>query len=223
MISLRKPELVLFDLDGTLVDTVPDLAHSADMMLQQLGMPVRGEEKIRRWVGNGIERLVKRALTDDFVGEPDPALYDRALQIFIDIYAEHTCIHSKPYPGVMATLEYLKENGFHLGCVTNKRGQFTHKLLKGLGIYDDFGIIVSGDTLPKKKPDPLPLLHAASAFSIAPENILMVGDSYNDVLAARAAGCQILCVTYGYNAGQDIRAANPDMLIDTLGALPQLI
>ena len=221
--TLRKPELVLFDLDGTLVDSSPDLAYSADSMLEQLGMPRRGEECIRNWIGNGIERLVKRALTGEMHAEPDAALYKNAMPIFLEIYEQNACVLSRCYDGVKDSLNYLREHHYRTGCVTNKATRFTNILLQSLGIHDDFDIIISGDTLAKKKPDPMQLLHAAEHFKVSPDRSLMVGDSINDVEAARAAGFQILCVTYGYNLGQDIRATNPDAVVDTLGELPSLL
>jgi len=221
--TLRKPELVLFDLDGTLVDSSPDLAYSADSMLEQLGMPRRGEECIRNWIGNGIERLVKRALTGEMHAEPDAALYKNAMPIFLEIYEQNACVLSRCYDVVKDSLNYLREHNYRTGCVTNKATRFTNILLQSLGIHDDFDIIISGDTLAKKKPDPMQLLHAAEHFKVSPDRSLMVGDSINDVEAARAAGFQILCVTYGYNLGQDIRATNPDAVVDTLGELPSLL
>ncbi len=221
--DLSHTEMVLLDVDGTLVDTVPDLAWSVDTMLQEIGLPVRGEDKVRGWVGNGIETLVKRALTDADDGEPEAELFDQAFPLFMDIYADNAARHSRFYPGVEDGLEYLKQGDYRLGCVTNKRARFTEILLRSLGIYDDFGIVICGDTLPKRKPDPLPLLHAAEFFEVTPENSLMVGDSINDVGAARAAGFNVLCVSYGYNRGVDIRDAGPDVVIDSLSELPDYL
>ncbi len=221
--DLSHTEMVLLDVDGTLVDTVPDLAWSVDTMLQEIGLPVRGEDKVRGWVGNGIETLIKRALTDADDGEPEAELFDQAFPLFMDIYADNAARHSRFYPGVEDGLEYLKQGDYRLGCVTNKRARFTEILLRSLGIYDDFGIVICGDTLPKRKPDPLPLLHAAEFFEVTPENSLMVGDSINDVGAARAAGFNVLCVSYGYNRGVDIRDAGPDVVIDSLSELPDYL
>ncbi len=213
---LKKPEMILIDVDGTLVDSVPDLAYCVDEMMKQLDLPVRGEAAVRDWVGNGIERLVRRALIGKLDGEPDEALFARAYPIYLDLYAENTSKRSHLYPGVREGIDYLRSNGYRLGCVTNKAAQFTEPLLKELGVYDDFAIVISGDTLPKKKPDPLPLLHAAEFFGVAPVQAMMVGDSVSDVKAARAAGFQIVCMSYGYNHGVDIRDANPDAVIDRL-------
>jgi phosphoglycolate phosphatase len=217
--SLSQPDMVLLDLDGTLVDTVPDLTYCLDTTLRELSLPEAGEAKVREWVGNGIERLVKRGLTDDFDREPDASLFEKALPIFIDSYRENACKRSQLYPGVREGLDYLVSNDFKLGCVTNKLSQFTNTILDTLDIQNEFGIVISGDTLAKKKPDPLPLLHAAEYFGVSPEQSLMIGDSVNDVRAARAAGFQVLCVSYGYNLGQDIRLANPDHVVDSLADL----
>lgn len=220
---LKKPELVLFDLDGTLVDSSPDIAYAADTMLARLGLPPQGETRIRNWIGDGLERTIKRVLTGDLQAEPEVQLFNRALPMFLEIYEKHACVHSRCYEGVTESLAYLRSNDYRTGCVTNKASRFTHILLHTLGIHDGFDIVISGDTLARKKPDPMQLLHAAEQFSISPGRALMVGDSINDVQAARAAGFQVLCVTYGYNLGGDIRAAGPDAVVDTLGDLPGLL
>jgi len=216
---LNHPEMVLLDLDGTLVDTVPDLTYCLDNMLRALSLPEAGETKVREWVGNGIEQLVKRGLSNDFDKEPEASLFEKALPIFIDCYRENACKHSQLYAGVREGLDYLTSNDFKLGCVTNKLSQFTNTILETLDIKNEFGIVISGDTLAKEKPDPLPLLHAAEYFGVKPEQSLMVGDSVNDVNAARAAGFQVLCVSYGYNLGQDIHLANPDHVVESLADL----
>ncbi|HEB66869.1 MAG TPA: phosphoglycolate phosphatase [Gammaproteobacteria bacterium] len=220
---LKNPEMILIDVDGTLVDSVPDLAYCVDEMMKRLGLPPHGEDKVRQWVGNGVERLVRRALVGRLEGEPDEELFRKAYPIFLDLYAENTSKRSRLYPGVREGLDYLKSAGYRLGCVTNKAAQFTEPLLRDLGIMDYFAIVISGDTLPKKKPDPLPLLHAAEFFGVKPEDALMIGDSISDVKAARAAGFQIVCMSYGYNHGQDIREANPDAVIDSMAELPGLL
>lgn len=218
---LARPELVLIDVDGTLVDSVPDLAYCVDEMMRALALPPHGEARVRDWVGNGVERLVRRALVGQLDGEPDQALFEKAYPIFLALYAENTSKRSCLYPGVREGLDYLRAEGFALGCVTNKAAQFTLPLLKDLGVFDDFGIVVAGDTLAKKKPDPLPLLHVAAHFGVEPQRSLMLGDSISDVKAARAAGFSICCVSYGYNHGVDIRGAGPDVVIDSFAELPQ--
>lgn len=215
--------MVLIDVDGTLVDSVPDLAYCVDEMMKHLDMPVHGEAKVRNWVGNGVERLVRRALIGQLDGEPDEALYDRAFPVFIELYRDNTSKRSCLYPGVKQGLDYLKSEGYPMGSVTNKAAQFTEPLLKDLGVYDYFSIVISGDTLPQKKPDPAPLLHAAKFFNVRPEQALMIGDSISDVKAARAAGFRIVCMTYGYNHGVDIREAKPDAVMDSMAELPELL
>ncbi|MBW9258860.1 MAG: phosphoglycolate phosphatase [Candidatus Thiodiazotropha sp. (ex. Lucinisca nassula)] len=213
---IKKPEMILIDVDGTLVDSVPDLAYCVDEMMKQLGRPIHGEVKVRDWVGNGVERLVRRALIGQLNGEPDEADFEKAYPIFLELYAENTSLRSVLYPGIREGLDYLKGQGYRLGCVTNKAAQFTLPLLRDLGVHDDFEIIIAGDTLPKKKPDPMPLLHAAENLGVDPSAALMVGDSQSDVKAARAASFQIVCMSYGYNHGEDIRNYNPDAVIDSL-------
>lgn len=220
---LSKPEMVLIDVDGTLVDSVPDLTYCVDEMMRQLGMPERGEDSVRTWVGNGVERLVRRALINQLDGEPDDALFDKAYPIFLDLYAENTSKRSVLYPGVREGLDYLKSAGYKLGCVTNKVAQFTLPLLKDMGIHDEFGIIICGDTLAEKKPHPMPLLHAAEFFGVKPEQSMMLGDSMSDVKAARAAGFKIICMTYGYNHGVDIRDSHPDAVIDSMAQLQGIL
>ncbi|MET0066785.1 MAG: phosphoglycolate phosphatase [Candidatus Thiodiazotropha sp.] len=220
---IKKPQMILIDVDGTLVDSVPDLAFCVDEMMQRLGRPEHGEERVRDWVGNGVERLVRRALVGQLEGEPDDADFERAYPLFLDLYAENTSQRSLLYPGIREGLDYLKAQGYRLGCVTNKAAQFTLPLLRDLGIYDDFEIIIAGDTLAKKKPDPLPLLHAAEQLGVAPADSLMIGDSQSDVKAARAAGFQIVCMSYGYNHGEDIRSYHPDAVIDALTEIRGLL
>lgn len=218
-----KPEMVLIDVDGTLVDSVPDLAYCVDTMMQRLGREAHGEAKVRNWVGNGVERLVQRALLGQLDGEADSAEFERALPIFLELYDDNVSKRSVLYPGVREGLDYLKQAGYLLGCVTNKASQFTLPLLRDLGVHDDFGIIVCGDTLEKKKPDPMPLLHAATHFAVSPQQSLMLGDSISDVKAARSAGFQIVCMSYGYNHGEDIRNYNPDEVIDSMVELEGLL
>lgn len=221
--KFENQKMVLIDLDGTLVDSVPDLAWCADEMMQQLDLPVRGEAEVRKWVGNGVERLVRRTLIGQLDGEPDEDLFARAYPIYLELYAEHACNRSQLYPGVRSGLDRLRSSGLHMGCVTNKAEQFTLIILENLGIRQDFQLVVSGDSLPRKKPDPLPLLHAAQHFGVDPAQATMIGDSVSDVKAARAAGFNIICVNYGYNHGKDIREADPDVVISSFEELPDYL
>lgn len=160
--SIKTPELVLLDLDGTLVDSIPDLAWSVNKTLQALSLPERDISSIRNWVGNGVETLLHRSLTNDFDGEADATLFDAAFSTFMQSYRDNMCNQASCYPGVREGIDHLKEKNIKLGCVTNKRGEFVGPILEKLGILDDMSIVIAGDTLARKKPDPLPLLHAAS-------------------------------------------------------------
>lgn len=213
--ALKKPRMILIDVDGTLVDSVPDLTYCVDALMEKLGRAPHGEAKVRTWVGNGVERLCRRALIGQLNGEPSDEDFAKAYPIFLDLYAANTSQRSRLFPGVREGVDRFKAAGYILGCVTNKAAQFTLPLLTDLGLKDDFGIIVSGDDLPEKKPHPLPLLHAAKALGVEPAESLMLGDSRSDVKAARAAGFQIVCMSYGYNHGEDIRNENPDAVIDS--------
>jgi len=220
-VSTKKfnPKLIMIDVDGTLVDSVPDLAYCVDELMVIMGREKWGEAKVRHWVGNGVPKLVERSLTGELEGEVNQDDFDKAYPIFLDLYATNTSGRSCLYDGVKAGLKHLKSQGYTVGCVTNKAEQFTHPLLKDLGIFDEFEIVISGDTLEKKKPDPLPLLHAAKHFGIDPKEALMLGDSISDVKASRAAGFDIICMSYGYNHGVDIRHSNPDLVIDSMAEL----
>lgn len=215
--------LVIIDLDGTLIDTAPDLAASANAMLEELGMGGYDRETWKTWIGNGISRFVKRALTGELNGEPDKALYDRAYPILLRHYAERVSRESRPYPGVCEGMEQLQAAGFELACITNKAEAFTRPLLKDLGLAEYFKLVLSGDSLPQRKPDPLPLLHACEIFGVTPAQGVLIGDSANDTEAARAAGMPVICVTYGYNRGLDVRTLGPVAVIDSLTELPRHI
>ena len=150
-------------------------------------------------------------------------LLERAKILLTDCYAEKPDESSRLYPGVTEGLDYTASLGCPIGLVTNKPGRFTVPLIQSLGIHHHFNIIVSGDTLPQQKPDPAPLLHCADRYGVEPARSVMVGDSVNDVAAARAAGMPVLCVSYGYNHGTDIRAHKPDAILDSLAELPSYL
>jgi phosphoglycolate phosphatase len=216
-------KMVMIDLDGTLIDTVPDLAAAANRMLADLGRPGWPLEKAATWIGNGVPRFVKRNLTGEMWGEPETALFERALALFQNHYGASVSGLSRAFPGVVEGLDQLQAAGFQLACITNKAEAFTLPLLRDLGLNGYFKLVLSGDSLPKQKPDPLPLLHACRHFGITPDHGVLVGDSSNDVQAARAAGMPVICVTYGYNHGHDIRESHPDAVVDSLAeVVPQL-
>ena len=223
MSLFQNRKAVLIDLDGTLVDSVPDLANAIDQMMLQLAMPARGIDAVTQWIGNGADRLVKRALVNSMEGEPSEALLQKALPLFEVAYAANNGKHSYLYDGVEVGLNYLHQQGYRLGCVTNKPIAFTLPLLESMGIADFFDVTIGGDQVERIKPDPQPLLMAAEELRVDPKQAVMLGDSVSDVMAARAAGMPIICVSYGYNHGQDIRSHDPDAVINSLAQLKTLI
>ena len=192
-------------------------------MLAELQLPLIEETTLKTYIGNGVARLIKRVLTRDMDAEPDAALFAKAHPIYEKHYAAVVSLNSRPYPGVINGLDALKRAGYRLACITNKAEKFTVPLLEDTGLHDYFELILAGDTLPKKKPDPMPLLHACEKFGVRPDEMLLIGDSLNDTQAARAAGCHVFCVPYGYNRGQDVSALDLDAVVDTLAAAAQLI
>ena len=211
---------VTIDLDGTLADTIPDLAAAANTMLGELGRAALEVDRIRTFVGKGIPKLVERTLTESF---GDAALMERALPVYERCYAECNGRHSALYPGVSEGLDALRGMGMPLACVTNKSGRFTVPLLEQLGLERYFEQVIAGDTLARKKPDPAQLLHACRGFGVAPGDMLVIGDSVNDAEAARAAGCPVFCVTYGYNEGRDVRELDVDAIVASLVEATRLI
>lgn len=218
-----RVKAVMIDLDGTLADTIPDLAAAANQMLGELGRAGLDVALIRTFVGKGISRLVERALAGGKDGTVSGALLERALPIYERCYAEVNGRHTVIYPGVREGLQALRAMQLPLACVTNKPGRFTTPLLDHLGIADYFEQVIAGDTVPRKKPDPAPLLHACTGFAIAPREMLMIGDSLNDAEAARAAGCPVFCVPYGYNEGRDVRELDVDAIVPSLIEAARLI
>jgi phosphoglycolate phosphatase len=224
--NLRFPlrvKAVMIDLDGTLADTIPDLAEAANMMLRELDRPGLERELIRTFVGKGIPKLVERALAGSLEGGAPAGLLARALPIYERCYAEVNGKHTVIFPGVSEGLRTLRAMQLPLACVTNKAERFTLALLEHLQLARCFEQVIAGDTLPQKKPDPQPLLHACRGFGIAPGDMLMIGDSANDVEAARAAGCPVFCVTYGYNEGRDVRELDVDAIVASLIEATRLI
>jgi phosphoglycolate phosphatase len=214
---------VMIDLDGTLLDTIPDLAAAANGMLTELGMPALPEATIRNYVGKGIANLIERTLTNSMDGKPDAALFERAVPVYERTYREVNGKYTTVYPGVQEGLDLLRAQGYPLACVTNKSERFTLPLLDYVKLSGYFVSVVAGDTLPQKKPDPEPLWHACKQMNVAPAEMLMIGDSLNDAQAARAAGCPVFCVTYGYNEGHDVQTLDVDAIVASLVEATRLI
>ncbi|MDR0700830.1 MAG: phosphoglycolate phosphatase [Azoarcus sp.] len=211
---MSAPRAILFDLDGTLLDTVADLADAANLMLAERGQAPRGQEEIHGFVGKGIADLVRRSLTEGRA-PASSADVDAALEAFRRHYAEVNGRRTRPYPGVPELLAALAVRGLEMAIVTNKATGFTLPLLTQFGIARYFGAVVCGDTLPRRKPDPAVIEHACAQLGVKPPESLMIGDSANDALAARAAGAPVLLVTYGYSEGMPVEAIDCDGLLSS--------
>jgi len=215
-LKFSNKKVILFDLDGTLIDSAPDLAVAVNHMLETLNRATFSENIIRFWVGNGAQVLVRRALSgqSEINEDLDPVLFENALEIFLSFYAQNLAVTTVTYPNVPTTLNTLKEAGYRLAIVTNKPFDFVAPILKGLNLDGLFELHLGGDSLSQKKPDPAPLLHVCEQLDVTVEQCVMVGDSKNDILAANAAKMQSIGVSYGYNYGEDIGIYNPDAVFD---------
>lgn len=206
---------ILFDLDGTLLDTIPDLADAVNAMRQDMGMPPLDESVVATYVGKGVEQLVIRALSHDApAANVDTVM--RGLARYSDHYRVLNGQRTRIYPGVTEGLQAFRRQGAKMAVVTNKNQEFTLPLLqqKGLDIY--FDVIVCGDTCERKKPDPLPLFHACDLLGIQPGHALFIGDSINDALAAQAAGIAMLALPYGYNEGRPVHSLPANAIVESL-------
>ena len=229
-LKFTNKEVILFDLDGTLIDSAPDLALAINHMLTTLQRPTFPDDIIRSWVGNGAQVLVKRGLSGkaEIDENMDGELFQKALVTFLSFYKQNLCIDTALYPSVRACLKVLKAKGYRLVIVTNKPFEFIEPILQGLQLTGLFELLLGGDSLEKRKPDPMPLLHVCEKLSVTVEQCLMVGDSKNDILAAKAANMESIGLTYGYNYGEDIGLHDPEVVLDdfsdivtTLSPTPQ--
>jgi len=219
---LRHADLqaAIVDLDGTMVDTLGDFDAALNATLRELSLPPLPRAQIERMVGKGSEHLIRSALAA--VGA-DAARYEPAWAAYQRHYRTINGRHSDLFPGVEAGLDALARAGLRLACVTNKPGEFARDLLRAKGLADRFAVVFGGDAFERKKPDPLPLLRTCAALGTAPPRTLVVGDSRNDAAAARAAGCPVVLVTYGYNHGEPVRAVDADAHVDSLAQLEALL
>ena len=208
-------DAVLFDLDGTLLDTVADLHAAACSMMRDLGRPEPTEEAVRRYVGRGVAVLVKRLLAGSLVVDEDAAPAE-ALASFRHYYSVENGRRACCYPGVIDGLEMLKAQGIRLGVVTNKPEPATLQLLAAKDMTRYFDVIVGGGRLPRLKPDPMPIVWACGRLGLAPAEVLFVGDSGNDFLAARAAGCPVFLLPYGYNEGRGVQELDGDVIVPSV-------
>lgn len=221
--QLATARFLAFDLDGTLIDSVPDLATAVDAALEHLGLPPAGPEQVRTWVGQGSWVLLQKALEAQ---NPNPGseeehqaqlatAHDFFLQAYDRCKGEQTCL----YPQVKATLEALQDLDLPLAVITNKPLRFVPGILETLEIAPYFQLLLGGDSLTHKKPHPAPLLAAAEHFSVSPQQAVLVGDSRHDIQAAKAAGFISVGVPYGYNQGEPLIHYQPDLMINCLSEL----
>ncbi len=218
--TLKHIQAFAFDLDGTLIDSVPDLAAAANAMRTTLGLSPLPQDQLLGFVGDGIAVLTHRALTGSQTDEAEPELWEKGYTLFMQHYNEHVTDHTVIYPDVVNGLMLLRQAGFPLVVITNKVEILATKALKNLGLLDYFSLVIGGDTLPEKKPSALPLQHVAQVLNIEVTEVAMVGDSKNDVLSARNAGTTAIGVTYGY---EDIRAYQPDIVVDGLSQIYDIL
>ncbi|HFQ4907049.1 TPA: phosphoglycolate phosphatase [Vibrio vulnificus] len=221
----QEIKLIAFDLDGTLLDSVPDLAVAADQATRAVGFPGVTELQVRDYVGNGADILIGRALSQSLTINPELSdeLRAQARELFDDFYQQTGHKLSHLYPTVKETLKELNQAGFTLALVTNKPSKFVPDVLQQHGIADYFVDVLGGDSFPEKKPNPIALNWLMEKHQIQPTEMLMVGDSKNDILAAKNAGCASFGLTYGYNHGEPIAASEPDFVADSLAQLLDVV
>ncbi|MGS0897284.1 phosphoglycolate phosphatase [Burkholderia stagnalis] len=209
-------DAALIDLDGTMVDTADDFTAGLNGMLARLDAPATSRDEVIGYVGKGSEHLIRSVLKPRFTADEAHARFDDALAIYQTEYAKINGRHARLYPDVATGLDALRAAGIKLACVTNKPHRFAVELLGQYGLLDRFGIVLGGDSVARKKPDPLPMLTACDALGVAPDAAVAIGDSENDALAGRAAGMATLTVPYGYNHGKAIQTINSDGIVDSL-------
>jgi phosphoglycolate phosphatase len=216
---------IAYDLDGTLVDSVGDLAFAANLMRQELALEPIPESEIKTYIGKGIANLVRRAVMRgrDPGDDVSDAYVANALAICERYYTQVMCRTTQPYPRAIDGLKAALDKGLRLAVITNKATRFTERMLEELDLAKYFELTLSGDSLPKKKPDPEPLLHVGKVFGIDPSELLMIGDSENDIEAAHNAGCPSFFVPYGYFQGADIHELKPTAIVSDLVEAVNLI
>ncbi len=205
----------MIDLDGTLMHTAPEIARAANLMLLELGKSSLDESQIESYIGEGAHVLIKRCLTGQLDGEPDDEIYTAAQKLFFEFYAKNVT-ESEPYPHVVHGLNAIKNAGFRLACVTNKPESFTMPLLEANDLLQFFELVVSGDTLARRKPAPDQLFYICEKMGLSIDEVVLIGDSKTDIAAARNAGCYIFTVPYGYNQGREIAANSVDAKINNI-------
>ena len=216
--NLSNKELFIFDLDGTLIDSVPDITLGVNETLSELSLPNFNEDEVRMWVGNGAEKLMERALeaASKETGNEIDVPFSEVMDSYFKNYRKNLTVNTYAYKGVENALNLLKEQNVKMAIVTNKPFDFIAPVLEFVGIKQFFSLWVGADSLPIKKPNPEPLLHVCKELNISPEKAVMVGDSKNDILAAQNAKINSIGLTYGYNYNEPISAYHPDIVLDNL-------
>lgn len=211
MNKLNDIQAIAFDLDGTLVDSVPGLALAAQRMLDDLSLPMVSNEQVKNWVGNGVDVLLERILKSVNGSE---SVFEHAKQLFNRHYDDAIDQGTQLFPHVISTLAYLKQNQYSMALVTNKPKQFLPALLKSLQLEPYFSLVLGGGDVIKLKPHPAPLYQVMATFGLYHDQLLFVGDSKNDICAAKNAQCKTVGLTYGYNYGESITESHPDYVFD---------
>lgn len=216
-------DLIMFDLDGTLVETAPEIADAVNDLLREIGLPTVGDDLVKDWIGHGTRELMTHAYAHaaqiDILTVRRAGTMDKLMPRFAPYYERRCGTRSRLYPDVLEALRTLRERQVRLAVVTNKEGRYTMPILMAQNIRHFFDLVVSGDSLSAKKPDPLPVQHCLDSFHVEADRALFVGDSQIDVQAARAAGVRVWAVPYGYNMGQAVADSHPDRIIPTMAAL----
>ena len=222
--KFTNKKAIIFDLDGTLIDSEADLALAVNDMLTQLERPTFKLHEIQPWIGNGAHALVKRALSggmqiDESISE---SFFEKAFTTFITSYEQNVCVKTSIYPGVRVSLKVLKAQGYKLAIVTNKPIQFVHPILEKLGLDNLFEIILGGSCVEKRKPDPIPLITVCERLNISASECVMVGDSINDIIPANALKMQSIALMYGNAQGEDLRTYNPSIALHDFSDIVEL-
>jgi len=224
-LKFLNKKVIIFDLDGTLIDSSPDLALAINYMLKSINKERFSLDEIHHWVGNGAETLVKRALSgsSEISANINEDEFKEALDIFLEFYAKNLAVATVTYPNVLSTLSKLKGHGYKLVIVTNKPFDFVEPILEKLQLKEYFEFYLGGDSLKEKKPHPAPLLYVYDKLKVSVDECVMIGDSKNDILASKACGMQSIGVTYGYNYGEHIKSYEPDVYFSDFSKIGEVL